>query len=207
MDKNNKDTVEKRSKAVQNISRAIGIKNSVDNNKSKVAKVPIKKTISREAYQKAYLQAKYKQYADKLLAGGYSQQQVAQILNQNTQLSQNTQAMLARMRFVQNKAILDDMNMQRILRERKILSSHGELLKAPNMFQAIPGQMEGWLERPETNPLRAPNVFQEDRNKNPSIMDTQGRPTILQSVMRLNLFGDSINSESKSPKPTRLKFF
>lgn len=190
--------------------------------------VPIQQVYKLQQQRKALAQLKVQKYEEELIKKGYSPEQIQQMklqkqfqeannpnfseeeyqkyLSEST-VSPNTQAMLDHLHMVQNKAKTDDMNMQRILREKKILNSAASLLAAPSLFKARPGEMEGWLERPETNPLRAPNIFKEDRSRNPNIMDTQGRPTIIQSVQPLNFFGNPDGRPVDTKQPIKLRFF
>lgn len=188
---------------------------------------PIQQVQRIQAQRKALAQLQAQKFQTDLISKGYSQEQIAQIMAQRqatqpqmtneeyekaiaeANVSPNTQMMLEDIKRIQGKGKADDDNMQRILRERKMVNNQMNLMKTPNIFKAIEGQMEGWLERPETNPLRAPNIFAEDRNRNPSIMDSHGRPTILQSVQRLNFFGNpGIEGKPQSQiKSTKLNFW
>ena len=191
---------------------------------------PIQQFQRIQAQRKAMAQLQAQKFETDLISKGYSQEQIQQALAQRqatapqmsneeyeraiaeANVSPNTQMMLEEIKRIQGKGKADDDNMQRILRERKMVNNQMNLMKTPNIFKAIPGQMEGWLERPETNPLRAPNIFAEDRNRNPSILDTQGRPTILNAVQKLNFFEDPLRQnrpgEIKKPiQPTKLNFW
>jgi len=184
--------------------------------------MPIRDFQKLQAKQRALARLQGQQAEQELIKKGYTPQQIQLARGQSAPMAEtaqefdkaleeatispNTLRILENLKQIQGKAKADDANMQRILRERKMVSQQGELLKAPSLFKATPGQMEGWLERPETNPLRAPNIFAEDRNRNPSIMDTQGRPNILQSVQKLNFFGDPLTQEQQN-RPIKLNFW
>lgn len=132
----------------------------------------------------------------------------------NNQISQNTQQMLSRLADIQNKGKTDDMNQQRILAEKRIVSQAGNLLATPNIFREDPNRLNSWLET-EGNPIRAPNVFAE-RPDTPHITVT-GRPNILQTREagnNLNLLGSfngqpnqQTTNKPADDKPIRLNFW
>jgi hypothetical protein len=188
---------------------------------------PIQQIQKLQSQRKAVAQLQAQKLQFELTRKGYTPEQIQQIMAQQqfeaspeqyeqavaeANVSPNTMLILEQIRAVQNKGKADDANMQRILRERKMVNQQMNLMNTPNIFKAIPGQMEGWLERPETNPLRAHNIFAEDRTRNPSILDTQGRPTILNAVQKLNFFEDPLRQnrpgEVKKPiQSTKLNFW
>lgn len=101
--------------------------------------------------------------------------ELARMQQQNLNgISANTRNMLARLRAIQNKGKNDDLNMQRIKREQRMVSDAGNLLKAPNMFGPDSNKLN--ILDMDNNILSAPNTFKEiEGNK----ILTTGRPSLL----------------------------
>lgn len=76
------------------------------------------------------------------------------------QISPNTLAMLQRLRSIQNKGKQDNLRMQRIIRERKLLSDAGNLLKTPSLFGPESNTFDIFDDK-GCDPLKAPNIFAE----------------------------------------------
>lgn len=91
-------------------------------------------------------------------------------------ISPNTQAILTRLRRTQLKAQSDDVEMQRRLRERKMVAGAGSLLNTPFIFKEHQMDITGV---DEDNILNAPNTFKENpednilRQKRWSVMQTR----------------------------------
>ena len=79
-------------------------------------------------------------------------------------ITPNTQRILDQVRAIQTKGARDNANMQRVLRERKMVSQATELVKAPSLFGPESNTFNVFDET--FNPLKAPNVFaaREDNN-------------------------------------------
>ncbi len=92
-------------------------------------------------------------------------------------ISPNTQMMLRRLRKTQLKSERDDVDMQRRLKERKMVEGAGSILDTPYIFNKHQFNATG-VE--ESNILNAPNVFKESPD-NPHILKTN-RPNILQTA-------------------------
>lgn len=133
----------------------------------------------------------------------------------HSELSENTKKMLMRLLEIQTKSKRDDQRMQRILREKKILSDASNLLKAENMFTNDGSQMKHWINGFEDgigNPLLAPNTFKEIPENR--IIKTN-RPNILQTSKeygsQLDFFGSRSQSspkiKSKKSSSSRLSFW
>lgn len=94
-------------------------------------------------------------------------------LAQNT-ISPNTQKIIDNLRRTQNKALADDINQQRVHRERKIVNELGSLMRARNLFGPDSNKVDIFDD--QNNILKAPNVFSQESGIN--ILRT-GRPTLL----------------------------
>ena len=187
--------------------------------------VPIQrfKQIQQQKKNMAQLQAYNLQ--SELTKKGYTPEQIQQIIAQKQATSQmsedeynkmvaesvvspHTQAMLEEIKRIQGKSKADDANMQRILRERKMVNQQMNLMNTPNIFKSDPNRLNEWLERPETNPLRAQNIFAE-RPDTPHITQTH-RLNLLQTREAgnsLNFFGDPLRQDNKSKPSARLSFW
>lgn len=78
-------------------------------------------------------------------------------------LTPNTQRILERLRRVQLKGRRDDMDMQRRLRERRVVSNAGNLMKAHENMNPSRFDITGVS---EDNILKAPNTFKENPENN-----------------------------------------
>ena len=91
-------------------------------------------------------------------------------------ISPNTRQILTRLMRTQNKAKTDDIEMQRRIMERKMVSKAGSLLATPYIFNQHQLNLTGI---PEDNILLAPNTFREDpedfilKQKRPGILNTK----------------------------------
>lgn len=88
-----------------------------------------------------------------------------------------TQAILDRIKWIQQKGPRDNANMQRVIRERKMVSQATELLKTPSLFGPESNTFNIFDET--FNPLKAENIFAK-RDDMPSLLNT-GRPNIVQT--------------------------
>ncbi|MFW6130031.1 MAG: hypothetical protein ACOC56_02530 [Atribacterota bacterium] len=79
-------------------------------------------------------------------------------------VSPRTQEMLTRLRRIQNKGEVDNIEMQRRIYERRLLSDAGNLLKAKNLFGRDSATFN--ILEVEGNILTAPNVFKENPENN-----------------------------------------
>lgn len=166
-----------------------------------------------QQYKKLQAQrgALYKQYGqqqqEKLLQRGFTPQQVMELQAQRTSSPQNipdtaqdelefqrflskntitpnTQAILDNLKRIQNKAITDDINQQRVHRERLIVNEQQSLLKARNLFGPDSNKIDIFDDT--RNPLKAENMFAQERQNN--VFGPTGRPTLLQTAETGNRF-------------------
>jgi len=96
----------------------------------------------------------------------------------NNTVTPNTQRILDNLKRIQNKAQMDDINQQRVHRERKMVSQQGELLKARNLFGPDSSKINIFDDT--NNPLKAENLFAKERQTN--VFAPSGRPNILQTA-------------------------
>lgn len=98
----------------------------------------------------------------------------------NEELSPQTRLMLDRLREVQTRGLRKDDQMQRVLRERRIIQNATDILRTPSLFDSknTRGKLDFTGVDPSENILFAPNVFKERPDN--KIMRT-GRPNILQT--------------------------
>lgn len=94
-----------------------------------------------------------------------------------TSISPNTMAMLDRIKRIQNKGAVDDIEMQRRLNERRMVSEATNLLKGKSLFHNAIDTIG--LMKVDGNILTAPNIFRENPN-NTHILSRR-RLSILQS--------------------------
>ena len=110
---------------------------------------------------------------------GYNQEREVQKIKdalRSKGLSPRTRVILQRLMYIQNKGARDNAEMQRRVRERRIVSDAGSLLKAKNLFGKDSSNLN--MLEVEGNILTAPNVFKEREDNH--IMKTN-RPNILQT--------------------------
>lgn len=117
---------------------------------------------------RAYLSSEYQKLKEAELSAAYQK---------SMKISENTANILARVRTIQNRSRIADMEQTRRTREKKILSDAMNILRTPNIFSHKESLFDPTGVSSD-NILMAPNVFKESPN-NPNILDTRGRPTIL----------------------------
>ena len=84
-------------------------------------------------------------------------------------ISPNTQKILRRLRYTQLKSERDDVDMQRRLKEKKMVAQAGNIMETPFIFNKHQIDLTGVEEE---NILNAPNYFKE-REDNPNILKTK----------------------------------
>jgi len=92
-------------------------------------------------------------------------------------ISPGTRKILVHLMRIQNKAQGDNIDMQRRIMERKMISDEANLLRARNLFGPDSNNMDMLSE--EHSILKAPNTFKA--NPENSILRKHGRPNILQT--------------------------
>jgi hypothetical protein len=80
-------------------------------------------------------------------------------------VSPNTMMILDRLKNIQMKAQRDDMNMQRIKREQRMVAEAGNLMKCRNLFGPSSSNLD-ITGVSSDNILMAPNVFTENPDNN-----------------------------------------
>ena len=128
-----------------------------------------------------------------LVAQGYTPEEALRVLSTRRQVTQmpnekfkqvvaqaplsaNTAMMLQRLQAVQNKGKVDDFEMQRRQKERRIIADAGNLLKAPSLFGQDSAKFNIFDE--EYNILKAENMFSAEKEVRAGLLNTR-RPSIL----------------------------
>lgn len=118
--------------------------------------------------------------AMRLQEKGYTQEDVRRMSEKEIiarmPISANTLTMLDRIRRIQNSGKIANLEMQRRVRERRIVNNEMSLLKTPSLFGPESNTFNIFDE--SGNPLATPNIFKELPNN--KIMKTN-RPNILQT--------------------------
>jgi len=92
-------------------------------------------------------------------------------------ISPTTRGILVNLMRIQNKAQGDNIDMQRRIMERKMISNEANLMRARNLFGPDSNNMDMLSE--ENSILKAPNTFLANPENN--ILRKHGRPNILQT--------------------------
>lgn len=105
-------------------------------------------------------------------------------------ISPNTQRILKRLRTTQLKSQRDDVEMQRRLKERRMVGKAGSLLATPYVFNRYQLNLTGVS---EDNILMAPNTFKEDPINNPHILKPR-QVSVLTPIDEFNIMKKKTNS-------------